>query len=152
MRAQPLPRLPKLGGTGRRQPSLNLKLPRGLRTEKEVLPAVVPPFNSTWEVALNDFLLKQNPYWVAQSQFGRVGVSGATRPDWINDMLHVAFYLETPIHHVFNLENKDAYVRATVRALGYKVVEWYVPSFDYMMKNMHLFYRNQIEGLGNYFQ
>lgn len=100
---------------------------------------------------MDAFLLKQNPYWLAQTQFGQIGVSGATRPDWLNDMLHVAFYLDTPVHIFRRLGPKDEYVRATVRAQGYKVVEWYVPTFDYMVKGAHLFYRNQIEGLGNYF-
>lgn len=145
-----LPTLPRLGGTGRRSPRVPLKLPSGLKTDKEVLPIVRPPFNSSWEVWFDAFLLKQNPYWTAQIQFGRLGVSGASRPDWLNEMLKVAFYLDTPVHVFRGLGPKDEYVRATVRAAGYKIVTWYVPTFDYMVKNAHLFYRNQIEGLGNY--
>lgn len=147
--AKGLPTLPRLARMGRKPPSAQLTVLKGLRTEKEVLPSVAGTIhNSSWEVWMHDFLLKQNPYWIAQVQFGMLGVSGATRPDWINDMLGVAFYLDTPVHIFRRLQNKDQYVRASVRSLHYKVVEWYVPTFDYMVRNASNFYRNQIEGLG----
>lgn len=143
-----LPTLPRLGGIGRKPKLQPLTLPRRLRTEQEVLPIVRPPFNSSWEVWMNDFLLRQNPYWQSQTQFGRLGTAGATRPDFLNDMLKVAFYLDGPVHLFRNLGNKDEYVRASVRSQGYKIVAWNVPTFDYMVKNAQQWYRNNIEGLG----
>jgi len=142
-----LKHLPTLG---RLVANRNLDLPEQARklvkSVRDPLPILVPPFNSAWEVWLNSFLLKQNPYWQAQVQFGQLGKEGATRPDWLNQMLGIALYLDTPVHHFRHLESKDAYVRASLRP-QYRVVVWDVPDFEYMKRNAAEWYRRVILGV-----
>lgn len=141
-----LKRLPTLGRMGAaRKTKLPDTISKLVKVIAEPMPALVHPFNSVWEVWLNDFLLKQNPYWEAQIQFGQLGQAGATRPDWLNEMLGIALYLDTPIHHFRHLEAKDEFVRASLRP-KYKVVVWDVPTYEYMKKNAGAWYRRAILG------
>lgn len=106
------------------------------------------PFNSWWEYELHKLFIARDPRWMAQVQFGRRGEVGATRPDWIHPVRKIAFYLDTPIHKIFRLEGRDQILRASLRAEGWRVVVWDVPSEQYAVTNFSLWYRNVIDGTG----
>jgi very-short-patch-repair endonuclease len=85
--------------------------------------AVVPPFGSTYEVAVWEYISKQNPYWVPQQQVGRYGTRGSTSIDFYNNMLQIALQVDGAYIHSHRTA-ADTYINEQLRARGMKVVRW----------------------------
>lgn len=147
MKLTRLPRLARIPQV-RRQ---SLRLPGLPRPAPALQEPLIPPgsgFNSRWEVWMDRFLKSRDGRWVSQVQFGVVGFRGATRPDWVLEEKRWAFYLDTPIHVFRGLRPRDVKLRDELRVMGYTVFEWFVPTYEYMVKNARNWYRSEIEGRG----
>lgn len=145
MLALKLPTAPKLRGI-RPTKLLATTLP----TNKTIIvrdPEIVvyPPFNSTWEVWLNDWLLRRDPYWTPQVWFGQPYAFGSTRADWAHYGKQIALYLDSPVHALRGRTQQDTLQREIVGSQGWRVVAWWANSLQHLRESIARWYARDIE-------
>ena len=146
----PLPKLPKLKRV-RAEPvrrvsrSANEIVLKDPPLEEQYKP--YPPFNSSWEVYIWNFLRRQHPNWEVQQTFGGYRMKGSTRVDFLNRVLGIAFYPDGTYWHAGERrETRDLVNRAQLPGRGFRVVQWLISDFDQVVRELPTFYRRMVYG------
>lgn len=142
-----LPRLKRLPASRYRPKSVKLPRPPRVRNVSQKRTGPPPhPFNSWWEYDLNAYLLKKDPYWEAQAQYGNSSETLSTRPDWINRKLMKVIYLDGPVHAFRDKAPRDAELRKVWPQQDYGLVEWAFQTEEEMWAKLDTLYRRDIGG------
>lgn len=146
----PLQKLARLRGNELRTPPMK----SASEIELKDLPfaqryPVYPPFNSSYEVYIWEWLNKTGKQsvhqWQTQITFGGKRQRGSTRVDFLSYVLMIAWYPDGAHWHVGNVkEGQDVILRAQVAARGFRVVQWILESDRQLVSELPKFYSDMV--------
>jgi len=146
-------KLPVLGGLESKPPRLEPSTITVTELPFEQKYAKYGIFNSSYEVYIWNWLNEQGYQrahaWRLQVTFGPSSrlYGGWTRVDFLSDILQIAWFPDGEYFHAGETKTAhDTLLRAQVGAKGYRVVQWLIPSSEYLVRELPSFYLKMVHG------